>query len=168
MEAKIPAHEIQIPFKWKDAFDRGSLFGGRLSLSKFFIHALTMVVYLFFCFPLAIASLSYEKMCVLFNIAALQSCVAANQTMETDEGRKLAAKLLQQASGIFNHLKSTVVSAIQQDPTPDLKPETLGALSALMVAQAQEIFVQKAIQGKKHVIQMLIHLVTLFYIPQTE
>lgn len=33
METKIPAHEVQIPFKWKDAFDRGSLFGGRLSLS---------------------------------------------------------------------------------------------------------------------------------------
>lgn len=68
--------------------------------------------------------------------------------METDEGRKLAAKLLQQSAGIFSHLKTSVVSTIQQDPTPDLKPETLGALSALMLAQAQEIFVQKAIQGK--------------------
>jgi programmed cell death 6-interacting protein len=37
--------------------------------------------------------------------------------------------------------------AIQQDPTPDLNPETLGALSALMLAQGQEIFVQKAIHG---------------------
>jgi hypothetical protein len=32
---------------------------------------------------------------VLFNIAALQSSVAATQSMETDEGRKMAAKLLQ-------------------------------------------------------------------------
>ncbi|CAB3369072.1 Hypothetical predicted protein [Cloeon dipterum] len=128
MEAKIPAHEVQIPFKWKDAFDRGSLFGGRLSLT--------------------ISSLAYEKVCVMFNIAALQSCVAANQTMETDEGRKLAAKLLQQSAGIFGHLKSNVLTSIHQDPTPDLKPETLGALSALMLAQAQEIFVQKAIQDR--------------------
>jgi len=37
--------------------------------------------------------------------------------------------------------------AIQQDPTQDLNPETLGALSALMLAQGQEIFVQKAIHG---------------------
>jgi BRO1-like domain len=93
---------------------------------------------------------------VLFNIAALQSCVAANQTMETDEGRKLAAKLLQQSAGIFNHLKTSVVSAIQQDPTPDLKPETLGALSALMLAQAQEIFVQKAIQGMQPVKSIIV------------
>ena len=35
--------------------------------------------------------------------------------------------------------------AIQQEPTPDMSPETLGALSALMLAQSQEIFVHKAI-----------------------
>lgn len=39
--------------------------------------------------------------------------------------------------------------AIQQDPTQDLNPETLGALSALMLAQGQEIFVQKAIHGMR-------------------
>lgn len=37
--------------------------------------------------------------------------------------------------------------SVQQDPTPDLNPDTLGALSALMLAQAQEIFVHKAIHG---------------------
>lgn len=35
--------------------------------------------------------------------------------------------------------------AIQQEPTPDISPETLGALSALMLAQAQEIFLHKVI-----------------------
>jgi len=58
---------------------------------------------------------------------------------------------LQQAAGIFSHLKGTVMLAIQQDPTQDLNPETLGALSALMLAQGQEIFVQKAIHGTSFV-----------------
>ena len=53
----------------------------------------------------------------------------------------------QQSAGILNHLKSTVMLQIQQEPTQDLNPETLGALSALMLAQAQEMFVHKAIHG---------------------
>ncbi|PSN46080.1 Programmed cell death 6-interacting protein [Blattella germanica] len=128
LEGKIPSHEVQIPFKWKEAFDKGTIFGGRLSLT--------------------VSSLAYEKVCVLFNIAALQSSVASAQSLESDDGLKLAAKLFQQAAGIFNHLKGTVMLAIQQDPTPDLNPETLGALSSLMLAQAQEIFVQKAIHDR--------------------
>ncbi|KAG7213531.1 hypothetical protein KM043_002792 [Ampulex compressa] len=124
LEGKIPAHELQIPFKWKDAFDR-TIFGGKLSLT--------------------ISTLAYEKVCVLFNIAALQSSVAATQSLDSDEGLKLAAKLFQQSAGIFHHLKASVMMAIQQEPTPDISPETLGALSLLMLAQAQEIFVHKAI-----------------------
>lgn len=82
-------------------------------------------------------------MCCLFNLAAFQSQVAAVQSQESDEGLKLAAKLLQSASGVFSYLKANVMGALQQEPTPDLNPEILATLSSLMLAEAQEIFVIK-------------------------
>lgn len=93
----------------------------------------------------ALSTIAYEKVCVLFNIAALQSSIAATQCMDSDDGLKIAAKLFQQAAGIFTHLKSAA-PALGQELTPDLSPDTLHVLSILMLAQAQEIFIFKAIK----------------------
>ncbi|BFZ22519.1 hypothetical protein BsWGS_25558 [Bradybaena similaris] len=130
IENKLPIAEnqIRVQFKWQDAFDEGSFLSGRRTL--------------------AIASGAYEKVCVLFNIAALQSQIASAQNHENNEGLKLTVKLFQQACGIYGHLKDIVLSHVQQDPTPDLNPDTLSALSALMLAQAQESIYRKATQDK--------------------
>ncbi|CAG4946407.1 unnamed protein product [Colias eurytheme] len=128
LESKIPPQEVQIPFKWKDAFDKGSIFGGRMSLT--------------------ISSLAYERMCILFNIAAMQSAIAAQQPLDTEESLKLAAKLLQQSAGIFAYLKGNIMLAVHQETTPDLNPDTLNALSQLMLAQAQEVIAYKCIRDE--------------------
>jgi len=47
------------------------------------------------CVFTAIASGSFERVCVLFNIAAMQSQIAETQNLGSDEGRKTAAKLFQ-------------------------------------------------------------------------
>ena len=62
---------------------------------------------------------------------------------------------LQQSSGIFHHLKDCVLSHVQGEPTPDLHPDTLNALGAFMLAQAQDCFCRKAISGTYRVIRIL-------------
>ncbi|XP_037119708.1 programmed cell death 6-interacting protein isoform X1 [Syngnathus acus] len=126
VEPKFPFSENQLclTFTWKDAFDKGSLFGGSVKL--------------------ALASLGYEKTCVLFNAAALASQIASEQNLDSDEGLKNAAKYYQLASGAFGHIKDTVLSALNREPTMDISPETVGTLSLIMLAQAQEVFFLKA------------------------
>ncbi|XP_044027625.1 programmed cell death 6-interacting protein isoform X2 [Siniperca chuatsi] len=130
VEAKFPFSENQLclTFTWKDAFDKGSLFGGSVKL--------------------ALASLGYEKTCVLFNAAALASQIASEQNLDNDEGLKAAAKYYQLASGAFGHIKDTVLSALNREPTMDISPETVGTLSLIMLAQAQEVFFLKATSDK--------------------
>ncbi|KAK6324201.1 hypothetical protein J4Q44_G00065400 [Coregonus suidteri] len=130
VEPKFPFSENQLclTFTWKDAFDKGSLFGGSVKL--------------------ALASLGYEKTCVLFNGAALASQIASEQNLDSDEGLKAAAKYYQLASGAFGHIKDTVLSALNREPTMDMSPETVGTLSLIMLAQAQEVFFLKATSDK--------------------
>uniref|UniRef100_A0A0K2T5I2 Programmed cell death 6interacting proteinlike [Bombus terrestris] n=1 Tax=Lepeophtheirus salmonis TaxID=72036 RepID=A0A0K2T5I2_LEPSM len=127
LESKIPIQEVQISFKYKDAFDKGSIFGGRIGLS--------------------VTSLLYEKIGTLFNLAALHANSAAEQNLGDNDGLQSALKKLQIAGGLFIYLKQSAVGMIQQDPTPDLEPDTLGVLADLMLAEAQEVVALKAING---------------------
>ncbi|KAM9838594.1 programmed cell death 6-interacting protein [Aulostomus maculatus] len=126
VEPKFPFCENQLclAFTWKDAFDKGSLFGGSVKLT--------------------LASLGYEKTCVLFNAAALASQIASEQNLDNDEGLRAAAKYYQLACGAFGHIKDTVLSALNREPTMDISPETVGTLNLIMQAQAQEVFFLKA------------------------
>uniref|UniRef100_A0A4W4ETT0 Programmed cell death 6-interacting protein n=1 Tax=Electrophorus electricus TaxID=8005 RepID=A0A4W4ETT0_ELEEL len=130
VEPKFPFPEVMLclTFTWKDAFDKGSLFGGSVKL--------------------ALASVGYEKTCVLFNIGALASQIASEQNLDNDEGLKASAKFYQMASGAFAHIKDTVLSSLNHEPTMDISPETVGTLSQIMLSQAQEVFVLKATADK--------------------
>uniref|UniRef100_A0A0K0DNI0 BRO1 domain-containing protein n=1 Tax=Angiostrongylus cantonensis TaxID=6313 RepID=A0A0K0DNI0_ANGCA len=124
----ISATQNPVVFKWKDAFDKGSLFFSKASLS--------------------LSDGSFERAAVLFNCGALMSHIAASQPLLTDDEMKTAAKLFQQSAGIFARLRDSVLGMVQHDPTPDLMPDTLAALSTLMLAQAQEAIYIKAYKEK--------------------
>ncbi|XP_063809242.1 programmed cell death 6-interacting protein [Pseudophryne corroboree] len=130
IEPKFPFAEGQLclTFTWKDAFDKGSLFGGSVKLG--------------------LPSLGYEKTCVLFNIGALASQIASEQNLDNDEAMKAASRYYQLAAGAFSHIKDTVLSALNRDPTVDISPDTVGTLSVIMLAQAQEVFFMKATRDK--------------------
>ncbi|KAH7931444.1 hypothetical protein HPB52_025674 [Rhipicephalus sanguineus] len=64
-----------------------------------------------------------------------------------DEGLKTCAKYFQQASGIFQQMKHCAPN-VHHDLTPDLEADTVSALQALMLAQAQESFFRKATADK--------------------
>jgi len=124
IEAKFPIAEnqIRIAFKWQDAFGRRTQ---------------------------QLTSGAYERLCAIFNVGAVQTQVVDTLKVNTDEGLKMAAKLFQQASGVFSYLQTAVPTVvISGELTPDLWPETLGALSALSLAQAQDCFVRKAMADK--------------------
>lgn len=130
IEPKFPFSEGQLclTFTWKDAFDKGSLFGGSVKLG--------------------LPGLGYEKTCVLFNTGALASQIASEQNLDNDEALKAASRYYQLASGAFSHIKDTVLSSLNRDPTVDISPDTVGTLSIIMLAQAQEVFFLKATRDK--------------------
>ena len=54
----------------------------------------------------------------------------------------------QQASGIFTYLHSNILSVFSgAESTNDLRPEVLIILATLTLAQAQDVFVKKAMKG---------------------
>lgn len=129
IETKLPISEnqIRLPFKWADAFEKGSIFGrGSLVLS----------------------SSLYERLCVLFNIAAACSDIASTQQLDTEDGLKTAAKYYQLAAGAFSFIRDNALTATRSDCTSDLYPDTLGVLISIMLAQAQEVFYHKSVKDK--------------------
>jgi hypothetical protein len=79
-------------------------------------------------------SIAFEKASLLFNLACVNSHIGA----ETDD-LKLAFNRFKDAAGIFTFIVSNFLHA----PSTDLSQDTVKALCKLMVAQAQESFVER-------------------------
>merc|ERR1712004_75452 len=123
--------ETKIPFKWLDAFDKGGWLGGNV--------AYTMST-----------SLLYEKACVLFNVAAISTKLAAAQDLGEEEGLRRATQLLQSAAGVFSAMTAPLpADCTEQKPTQDLSPDCLEALSSICLAQAQDCVLRKAVRDQK-------------------
>ncbi|KAI4259880.1 MAG: hypothetical protein LQ352_000530 [Teloschistes flavicans] len=97
--------------------------------------------------PISQYSLAYEKASIIFNISAVLSCHAANQNRFEDTGLKTAYHSFQAAAGMFTYINENFLHA----PSTDLSRETVKTLISIMLAQGQEVFLEKQIaDGKKH------------------
>ena len=97
--------------------------------------------------PTSQYSLAYEKASIIFNISAALSCHAAYQDRNDEVGLKAAFHSFQSSAGMFTYINENFLHA----PSTDLSRETVKTLITLMLAQAQEVFVEKQIvDGKKN------------------
>ncbi|WEW59594.1 bck1-like resistance to osmotic shock [Emydomyces testavorans] len=90
-------------------------------------------------------SLAYEKASIIFNISAVLSCHAANQSRLDDTGLKTAYHSFQASAGMFTYINDNFLHA----PSTDLSRDTVKSLIAITLAQAQEVFLEKQIRDEK-------------------
>lgn len=95
--------------------------------------------------PTSQYSLAYEKASIIFNISAVLSCHAAHQNRHEDAGLKTAYHSFQASAGMFTYINENFLHA----PSTDLSRETVKTLIHIMLAQAQEVFIEKQIVDQK-------------------
>ena len=83
---------------------------------------------------------------MLFNLAAMYSQIALSSNRATADGLKTAAANFCFAAGVISYLKTDVIPELRSSPPEDMDTLTLESLEALMLAQAQECFWQKAVK----------------------
>ncbi|KAF2218112.1 hypothetical protein CERZMDRAFT_64165 [Cercospora zeae-maydis SCOH1-5] len=95
--------------------------------------------------PTSQYSLAFEKASIIFNISAVLSCHAANQNRHEDTGLKTAYHSFQASAGMFTYINENFLHA----PSTDLSRETVKTLISIMLAQGQEVFIEKQVVDKK-------------------
>ena len=142
LDLRFPVDEnhIKISFTWYVVHDSGIQLHKIADSAKFFrFDAFTHK-------PTAQYSLAYEKASIIFNISAVLSCHAAYQNRFDETGQKTAYHSFQAAAGMFTYINENFLHA----PSTDLSRETVKTLIAIMLAQGQEVFLEKQIaDGRK-------------------
>ncbi|KAF4587526.1 Vacuolar protein-sorting protein BRO1 [Ophiocordyceps camponoti-floridani] len=92
-------------------------------------------------------SLAFEKASVIFNISAVLSCYGALQNRADDPALKTAYHSFQASAGMFTYINDNFLHA----PSFDLSRECVKALIQVMLAQAQEIFLEKQVADQKKI-----------------
>ncbi|KAF2718603.1 BRO1-domain-containing protein [Polychaeton citri CBS 116435] len=95
--------------------------------------------------PTSQYSLAYEKASIIFNISAVLSSHAAHQNRNEETGLKMAYHSFQASAGMFTYINENFLHA----PSTDLSRETVRTLISIMLAQGQEVFIEKQVVDRK-------------------
>jgi len=93
---------------------------------------------------------TFERACVIFNLAASISFLATHEDRTSPDGLKTACALYQQSAGALHMLQDIVKAApwrtggAGSSVSADLAADTISSLESLMLAQAQKCFFEKA------------------------
>ena len=90
-------------------------------------------------------SIAYEKASVIFLIAATHSSIAASQNRSDPEGLKRAYHYLRTCAGMLTYINENFLHA----PSTDLSREVIKFLISVILAQGNEVFLEKCISEKK-------------------
>eukprot|EP00966_Prymnesium_polylepis_P141210 3261135-Prymnesium_polylepis.1 len=96
------------------------------------------------------SDLRFERVCVVFNLAAAISYAGTQQNRDEAEGLRDACQLFQQAAGAIEQLQALLAEAWHQAPafTTDTHAKATAAWRSLMLAQAQQCYYEKARKDK--------------------
>eukprot|EP00823_Brevimastigomonas_motovehiculus_P009598 TRINITY_DN927_c7_g1_i1.p1 TRINITY_DN927_c7_g1~~TRINITY_DN927_c7_g1_i1.p1 ORF type:complete len:941 (-),score=321.72 TRINITY_DN927_c7_g1_i1:136-2931(-) len=87
--------------------------------------------------------LGFEKSGVLFNLASFYSLEALNHKRSSEDGIKKACQLFQSAAGVLRYMLKAP-DIVRPITAVDISTETLTVFHALMMAQAQACFFERA------------------------
>ncbi|BFZ63675.1 bck1-like resistance to osmotic shock [Saitoella coloradoensis] len=91
------------------------------------------------------SSLAFEKASLLFNLGATLSAIASTIDRTDPDGAKRSYAAFQSAAGCFAFVDENFLHA----PSNDLSREILTKLRTIMLAQAQEVFLEYTLAGGK-------------------
>ena len=89
--------------------------------------------------PVVRSNIRYERACILYNVAALQSYLATSEDLATKDGRSKAIKLFGAAADHIRHLRTELMDGPSKDtdPSADLSAPCLSMCEYINLAQGQ-------------------------------
>ncbi|KAJ5069972.1 pcd6 interacting protein-related [Anaeramoeba ignava] len=113
----------------------------------------------------ASTEIEFEKASILFNIGALSNSKGLLENIDSEDGMKQALQNFQFSAGIFSYIKNELLNKLPKGITNDFSLNSIEMIISLMLAQAQECIVKKAIKSemKPTITKKLAFQTSLYY-----